>query len=144
MNGGTTELGELLQFILQHGFSVVVAAYLLVRLEKKMTDLTEAITELRHCMEVKVARFEAHLSRNTAPGFSPGAAGVPGHGYAHAPEHPRGHAPASPSAPAPVAAQIPMSPPPQSHVPAPAPAQTPMSPPPQSHVPAPAPGAPEA
>lgn len=71
MNGGTTELGELLQFILQHGFSVVVAAYLLVRLEKKMTDLTEAITELRHCMEVKVARFEAHLSRNTAPDFSP-------------------------------------------------------------------------
>ncbi len=126
MNGGTTELGKLLQFILQHGFSVVVAAYLLVRLEKKMSDLTEAITELRHCMEVKVARFEAHLSRNTAPDFSPGAVGAPGHGYAHAPEHPRGHAPASASAPAP--------------------AQTPTFPPPQNHVPstAPAPGAPEA
>ena len=73
MDGGTTELGELLQFIVQHGFSVVVAAYLLVRIEKKISDLTEAITELRHCMEVKVARFEARLSRGSAPSPAPGA-----------------------------------------------------------------------
>jgi len=73
MDGGMTGIGELLQFIMQYGFSVVVAAYLLVRIEKKISDLTEAITELRHCMEVKVARFEARISRGSTSSSVTGA-----------------------------------------------------------------------
>lgn len=44
------EMDELLTFIAQSGFSVAVAAYLLVRMESRLEALTQAINELRHCV----------------------------------------------------------------------------------------------
>lgn len=43
---------ELLQQFVQHGFSVVVAAYLLVRMESRLDALTEAIRRLQAVLEV--------------------------------------------------------------------------------------------
>lgn len=40
---------ELLTFVAQSGFSVAVAAYLLVRMESRLEALTRAIQELRLC-----------------------------------------------------------------------------------------------
>lgn len=40
---------EVLTFVAQSGFSVAVAAYLLVRMESRLEALTQAINELRHC-----------------------------------------------------------------------------------------------
>lgn len=37
---------ELLQFIANNGFAIVVAAFLLLRTEKKIDDLTAAIKDL--------------------------------------------------------------------------------------------------
>lgn len=37
---------ELLQFVANNGFAIVVAAFLLLRTEKKIDDLTDAIKEL--------------------------------------------------------------------------------------------------
>jgi hypothetical protein len=42
---------ELLQQFVQHGFSVVVAAYLLVRMESRLDALTEAIRRLQAVLE---------------------------------------------------------------------------------------------
>ena len=43
---------------LQSLFSVAVAAYLLLRLEKRITALTEAINLLRHCPTCRLSPFE--------------------------------------------------------------------------------------
>ncbi len=43
------DMDELLTFVAQSGFSVAVAAYLLVRMESRLEALTQAINELRHC-----------------------------------------------------------------------------------------------
>ena len=40
---------EILKFIAETSFPVAVAAFLLLRLEKRIEGLTEAIERLRHC-----------------------------------------------------------------------------------------------
>jgi len=39
--------GEIWTSLLQQGFSVAVASYLLLRMERKLEELTRAISELR-------------------------------------------------------------------------------------------------
>jgi hypothetical protein len=51
------------QNTLQNGFSIVVAAFLLLRMEKELRALREAIDRLRHC---QICRFD------------PGSSGGPG------------------------------------------------------------------
>lgn len=43
-------LEELASLIIQNGFSVAVAAYLLVRMESRLEALTRAIQELNYCL----------------------------------------------------------------------------------------------
>jgi hypothetical protein len=43
---------EMLANIAQSGFSVAVAAYLLIRMEKRLEALTEAIRELRDWIRI--------------------------------------------------------------------------------------------
>lgn len=40
----------MLSLIANVGFPIAVAAYLLIRIENKLSDLTQAITELRECI----------------------------------------------------------------------------------------------
>jgi hypothetical protein len=42
-----------LEGTLQSGFSVVVAVFLLLRIEKELKHLTRAIEQLRHCQTCK-------------------------------------------------------------------------------------------
>ena len=44
-----TIMEEMLSGLATNGFPVVVAAYLLVRMEKELRALREAINQLRHC-----------------------------------------------------------------------------------------------
>ena len=44
-----TIMEEVLSGLATNGFPVVVAAYLLVRMEKELRALREAINQLRHC-----------------------------------------------------------------------------------------------
>ena len=54
---------ELLKATVQYGFSAAVAVYVLVRMEARLVQLTDAITALRTCMEVKAAKFEEAIRR---------------------------------------------------------------------------------
>lgn len=54
---------ELLKATVQYGFSAAVAVYVLVRMEARLVQLTDAITALRTCMEVKTAKFEEAIRR---------------------------------------------------------------------------------
>ena len=54
---------ELLKATVQYGFAVAVAAFVLVRMEARLVQLTDAITALRTCMEVKTAKFEEAIRR---------------------------------------------------------------------------------
>jgi len=47
---------EILASSIQSGFAVAVAAYLLVRMEKRLDELTAAIGELRAAIEGEGAR----------------------------------------------------------------------------------------
>jgi hypothetical protein len=47
-------LETFIQSTLQNGFSIVVAAFLLLRMERELRVLREAIDRLRHC---QVCRF---------------------------------------------------------------------------------------
>jgi hypothetical protein len=53
---------ELLQQFVQHGFSVVVAAYLLVRMESRLDALTEAIRRLQAVLEAGMFRSDEAAS----------------------------------------------------------------------------------
>lgn len=57
----TTE--ELLKATVQYGFAVAVAAFVLVRMEARLAQLTDAITALISRMEVKTAKFEEAIRR---------------------------------------------------------------------------------
>lgn len=46
---------EFLSGMATNGFPVVVAAYLLVRMEKELKALREAIIQLRHCTACKLS-----------------------------------------------------------------------------------------
>lgn len=54
---------ELLKATMQYGFSAVIAVYVLVRMEARLQQLTEAIVQLKNCMEVKIAKFEEAIRR---------------------------------------------------------------------------------
>lgn len=54
---------EILKSMMQYGFSAVIAVYVLVRMEARLVQLTDAITALRTCMEVKTAKFEEAIRR---------------------------------------------------------------------------------
>ncbi len=49
---GGKNMEEMLANIAQSGFSVAVAAYLLIRMEKRLEALTEAIRELRDWIRI--------------------------------------------------------------------------------------------
>lgn len=51
-------LEELLKATVQYGFAAAVAAFVLVRMEARLMQLTDAIVALRTCIEVKTAKFE--------------------------------------------------------------------------------------
>lgn len=53
---------ELLQQFVQHGFSVVVAAYLLVRMESRLDALTDAIRRLQAVLETGMFRSDETTS----------------------------------------------------------------------------------
>lgn len=42
---------EMARLTATYGFPMVVAFYLLVRLEKRLTELTNAINQMCHCVE---------------------------------------------------------------------------------------------
>lgn len=46
------------QFFVQHSFSVVVAAFLLLRMEKELRLLREAISTLKHCPTCKLSPWQ--------------------------------------------------------------------------------------
>lgn len=54
---------EILKSMMQYGFSAMVAVYVLVRMEARLVQLTDAIVQLKNCMEVKTAKFEEALRR---------------------------------------------------------------------------------
>ena len=54
---------ELLKAAVQYGFPTAVAAFVLVRMEARLMQLTDAIVALRTCMEVKTAKFEEAIRR---------------------------------------------------------------------------------
>ena len=54
---------ELLKATMQYGFPAAVAVFVLVRMEARLVQLTDAITALRTCMEVKTAKFEEAIRR---------------------------------------------------------------------------------
>lgn len=49
---------ELTASMIQNGFSVAVAAYLLIRMDKRLEELTKAVTDLGAVMEKTSARHE--------------------------------------------------------------------------------------
>ena len=52
---------EFAGMILQNGFSVVVAAFLLLRMEKELRGLREAIERLRHCQTCRLSPWKVTL-----------------------------------------------------------------------------------
>lgn len=54
---------ELLKATVQYGFAAAVAAFVLVRMEARLVQLTEAIVQLKNGMEVKTAKFEEAIRR---------------------------------------------------------------------------------
>jgi len=52
-----TELDAIFQGFLQGSFSVVVAAFLLIRMEKELRHLREAIDNLRHCQTCRFSPY---------------------------------------------------------------------------------------
>ena len=56
------ELDAIFQGFLQGSFSVAVAAFLLIRMEKELRHLREAIDNLRHC---QTCRFSPNTGQNS-------------------------------------------------------------------------------
>lgn len=57
---------DMIASVATNGFPVVVAAYLLVRMEKELSALRESIDTLRHC-KVCSLRTEGKCVRDDAP-----------------------------------------------------------------------------
>ncbi len=55
MEGGWMEVNEILSQVGNYGFPMIVAAYLLVRIEKKLDDLTAAIVRLGEVISRSIA-----------------------------------------------------------------------------------------
>lgn len=49
------------QMVLQNGFSVAVAAFLLLRMERELRGLREAIERLRHCQTCRLSPWKIML-----------------------------------------------------------------------------------
>ena len=49
------------QVVLQSGFSVAVAAFLLLRMERELRGLREAIERLRHCQTCRLSPWKVTL-----------------------------------------------------------------------------------
>ena len=49
---------ELIEAVTSNGFSVAVAAFLLLRMEKELRALRKAIERLRHCQVCKFSEFD--------------------------------------------------------------------------------------
>ncbi|NLL37686.1 MAG: YvrJ family protein [Fretibacterium sp.] len=47
----------LLETVVKNGFSVAVAAFLLIRMERELRGLKEAIDRLRHCQTCRLSPF---------------------------------------------------------------------------------------
>ena len=56
-------MDEFLQSTLQNCFSIVVAAFLLLRMERELRGLREAIDRLRHCQVCRFASAELAKER---------------------------------------------------------------------------------
>ena len=52
------------QAALQNGFSVVVAAFLLLRMERELRGLREAIDRLRHCQTCRLSPWKITLEED--------------------------------------------------------------------------------
>ena len=60
---------EMARLTATYGFPMVVAFYLLVRLEKRLTELTSAINQMCHCVErMEVTKHDAKNSVRPAAG----------------------------------------------------------------------------
>ena len=57
-----SEFEAIYQGFLQGSFSVVVAAFLLIRTEKELRGLREAIDNLRHCQTCRFSPYSAGQS----------------------------------------------------------------------------------
>jgi len=65
-------MDDLLNLIANVGFPIAVAAYLLIRIENKLSDLTRAISELRECIITLPGRGYAESARSVyTPGEKP-------------------------------------------------------------------------
>lgn len=65
-------MDDLLNLIANVGFPIAVAAYLLIRIENKLSDLTRAISELRECIITLPGRGYVESSRGAyTPGDNP-------------------------------------------------------------------------
>ena len=54
----TIEGKELIEAVTSNGFSVAVAAFLLLRMEKELRALRKTIKRLRHCQVCKFSEFD--------------------------------------------------------------------------------------
>ena len=62
-------MAEFARLTATYGFPMVVAFYLLVRLEKRLTDLTDAINKMCYCVErMEVTKNDAKNSIRSAAG----------------------------------------------------------------------------
>lgn len=59
-------MDDMLNLIANVGFPIAVAAYLLIRIENKLSDLTRAISELRECIITLPGRGYVESSRSSA------------------------------------------------------------------------------
>ena len=73
-------MGELLTSVVQNGFSVAVAAYLLVRMEKRLEELSRAIRDL-HGALVAAHPAESRGDRSDELAFPSGSAAACTPGY---------------------------------------------------------------
>jgi len=55
------EMEAFVQAVLQNGFSVAVAAFLLLRMERELRGLREAIERLRHCQTCRLSPWKVTL-----------------------------------------------------------------------------------
>jgi len=51
-----------LEAFLQGSFAIIVAGYLLLRMEKRMDDLTKAINLLRHCQTCRLSPWKTVIN----------------------------------------------------------------------------------
>lgn len=59
-----------MEAFLQGGFAVAVAAFMLLRMEKRLNELTKAIALLRHCQTCKLSPWFGELQDFVREGAS--------------------------------------------------------------------------